>query len=49
LAAGAAQPLYTGYCLVLFVGLALTVLLINLFLPDLRSRRRVAGAFSRAF
>jgi 1-acyl-sn-glycerol-3-phosphate acyltransferase len=34
---------------VLFLGLALTVLLINLFLPNLRSRRRVAGSFSRVF
>jgi 1-acyl-sn-glycerol-3-phosphate acyltransferase len=49
LAAGAAQPLYTGYCLVLFLGLALTVLLINLFLPNLRRRRLVAGSFSRVF
>lgn len=44
-----AQPLYTAYCLALFAVLALTVLLINLFLPNLRGRRRVAGAFSRAF
>ncbi len=29
--------------------LGLTTLAINLFLPGLRSRRRVAGAFSRAF
>jgi 1-acyl-sn-glycerol-3-phosphate acyltransferase len=34
---------------VVFVGLALTVLLINLFIADLRRRRWMAGAFSRAF
>ena len=41
--------MYTGYCLVMFTVLGLTVLVINLFLPSLRRRRRVAGAFSRAF
>jgi|SRR5580658_6795177 1-acyl-sn-glycerol-3-phosphate acyltransferase len=45
----AAQWLYTGYCLVLFTALGLTVLAVNLFLPNLRRRRRVAGAASRAF
>jgi 1-acyl-sn-glycerol-3-phosphate acyltransferase len=45
----AARPLYTGYCLVVFVGLALTVLTINLFIANLRRRRLMAGAFSRAF
>ena len=40
--------LYTVYCLVLFVALALTVLAINCFLREPRARRRVAGAFSRA-
>ena len=41
--------MYTGYCLVVFTVLGLTVLVINLFLPSLRRRRLVAGAFSRAF
>ena len=41
--------LYTAYCLVLFTAMGLTVLAINLFLPGLRSRRRVAGTFSRGF
>lgn len=40
---------YTGYCFVLFTGMALTVLVINLFVRSLRARRHVAGAFSRAF
>jgi 1-acyl-sn-glycerol-3-phosphate acyltransferase len=34
---------------VLFIALGLTVLVVNLFLPSLRRRRLVAGAFSRAF
>jgi 1-acyl-sn-glycerol-3-phosphate acyltransferase len=42
------DALYTVYCSILFLVLALTVLVINGFLPDLRARRRVAGAFSRA-
>ncbi len=33
----------------LFVGMGLTVLGVNLFLPSLRRRRQVAGAFSRFF
>jgi 1-acyl-sn-glycerol-3-phosphate acyltransferase len=41
--------LYNAYCLVLFTALGLTVLVVNLFLPSLRRRRLVAGAFSRAF
>ena len=45
----AAQRLYTGYCLVLFTAMGLTVLGVNLFLPSLRRRRQVAGAMSRAF
>jgi 1-acyl-sn-glycerol-3-phosphate acyltransferase len=45
----AAQRLYTGYCLVLFTVIGLTVLVVNLFLTDLRRRRHVAGAASRAF
>ena len=40
---------YTGYCVALFMVLGLTVLVINLFLGNLRSRRAVAGAFARAF
>jgi 1-acyl-sn-glycerol-3-phosphate acyltransferase len=44
-----AQSLYTAYCLVVFMALGLTVLGVNLFLPNLRWRRLVAGAFSRAF
>ena len=43
------QPFYTGYCLVLFTVLGLTVLVVNMFLRNLRRRRLVAGAFSRAF
>ena len=43
------QPLYVGYCAVVFIILGLTVLGINLFLPSLRRRRLVAGTFSRAF
>jgi 1-acyl-sn-glycerol-3-phosphate acyltransferase len=34
---------------VLFTFMALTVLVINLFLPSLRGRRMMAGMFSRAF
>ncbi len=41
--------LYGIYCALLFLSLGLTVLLINLFLPNLRSRRQVAGSFSRGF
>ena len=40
---------YTIYCLVLFTALGTAVLIINSFVPDLRVRRRVAAAFSRAF
>jgi 1-acyl-sn-glycerol-3-phosphate acyltransferase len=43
------QPLYVAYCLVLFTVLGLTVLGVNLFLPNLRRRRLVAGVASRAF
>jgi 1-acyl-sn-glycerol-3-phosphate acyltransferase len=45
----AVQPLYIGYCAIVFIILGLTVLGVNLFLPSLRRRRLVAGAFSRAF
>jgi 1-acyl-sn-glycerol-3-phosphate acyltransferase len=41
--------LYAAYCLVLFLGMAMILLAINMFLPGLRSRRRVAGVFSRGF
>ncbi len=40
---------YTAYCGALFLVTGLSVLVINLFLPTLRPRRRVAGAFTRAF
>lgn len=43
------QPLYTAYCLAVFIVLGLTVLLVNLFVPSLRRRRLVAGTFSRVF
>jgi 1-acyl-sn-glycerol-3-phosphate acyltransferase len=43
------RPLYSAYCVALFTVLGLTVLVINLFLPSLRRRRRMAGVFSRAF
>lgn len=45
----ALQPLYVTYCAVLFLGLGMTVLVINLFPHSLRRRRLVAGVFSRAF
>ena len=43
------QRLYAVYCALLFIALGLTTLIINLFLPSLRRRRQVAGAFSRGF
>jgi 1-acyl-sn-glycerol-3-phosphate acyltransferase len=43
------QSLYTTYCIVLFVVMGMTTLVINLFVPNLRRRRQVAGAFSRGF
>ena len=45
----AVRRLYSAYCIVLFTVLGLTVLVINLFLPSLRRRRRMAGIISRAF
>jgi 1-acyl-sn-glycerol-3-phosphate acyltransferase len=45
----AVRPLYSAYCIAMFTVLGLTVLVINLFLPSLRRRRRMAGIFSRAF
>ncbi|HTV98180.1 MAG TPA: lysophospholipid acyltransferase family protein [Steroidobacteraceae bacterium] len=43
------ERIFSVYCLVIFALLAVLALTINLFLPSLRARRRVAGAFSRAF
>jgi 1-acyl-sn-glycerol-3-phosphate acyltransferase len=43
------QRLYSAYCIVLFTALSLITLTINLFLPSLKARRRVAGMFSRWF
>jgi 1-acyl-sn-glycerol-3-phosphate acyltransferase len=43
------QRLYALYCMALFLVLGLTTLIVNLCLPNPRRRRRVAGAFSRAF
>lgn len=43
------QRLYSVYCIVLFTALSLITLTVNLFLPSLKARRRVAGAFSRWF
>jgi 1-acyl-sn-glycerol-3-phosphate acyltransferase len=40
---------FTAYSLVLFTVLALTALTVNLFLPTLRARRRVAGTAARVF
>lgn len=40
---------YVAYCLVSFTALGLAVLGINLFLPNLRHRRVVAGSVGRAF
>ncbi len=40
---------YTLYCAILFLLLGASVLLINSFVAELRQRRVVAGAFSRAF
>jgi 1-acyl-sn-glycerol-3-phosphate acyltransferase len=40
---------FTAYSLVLFAVLALIALTVNLFLPTLRARRRVAGTLARVF
>ena len=40
---------YAAYCLVSFTVMGLAVLTINLFLPNLRGRRVVAGTGGRAF
>jgi 1-acyl-sn-glycerol-3-phosphate acyltransferase len=43
------QTLYRTYGVVLFLALGMTTLVINLFVPNLRRRRQVAGALSRSF
>ncbi len=43
------QRLYAAYGIVLFTTLSLITLTVNLFVPSLKGRRRVAGAFSRGF
>jgi 1-acyl-sn-glycerol-3-phosphate acyltransferase len=43
------QRLYGAYCLGWFTFLGLITLVVNLFLPALRPRRRVAGAAARWF
>ena len=43
------QRLYAAYCIALFLALGMATLIINLFVPGLRQRRRIAGIFSRAF
>ena len=43
------QRLYSAYCIVLFTALSLITLTINLFLPSLKARRRVAGTSARWF
>jgi 1-acyl-sn-glycerol-3-phosphate acyltransferase len=40
---------YVAYCLVSFTVMGLTVLAINMFLPNLRQRRVVAGTLGRLF
>jgi 1-acyl-sn-glycerol-3-phosphate acyltransferase len=44
-----AHYLYAVYCLLAFTTMGLTVLVVNTFLPRVRLRRRVAGAFSQGF
>ena len=43
------QLLYAGYCAVVFLLLGLVTLLVNLFVPGVPMRRRIARIFSRAF
>jgi 1-acyl-sn-glycerol-3-phosphate acyltransferase len=43
------QRLFALYCIALFTVLGTATLVINLFVPGARRRRRVAGAFSRGF
>ncbi|MGO9932536.1 MAG: lysophospholipid acyltransferase family protein [Steroidobacteraceae bacterium] len=40
---------YLAYCLLTFTALGLTVLAVNMFLPQLRQRRAAAGVFARTF
>jgi 1-acyl-sn-glycerol-3-phosphate acyltransferase len=47
--AGLLQRPYAAYCIALFTVMAVMAFALNLFLPTLRARRRVAGAFSRGF
>jgi 1-acyl-sn-glycerol-3-phosphate acyltransferase len=41
--------MYTAYCAAAFVLFGMTTLVVNIFLPNLRRRRQVAGVTSRAF
>jgi len=41
--------LYALHCIVVFTGLVVTTLMVNLFIPGPRRRRRIAGIFSRGF
>ncbi len=41
--------LYGAYCLIAFTTLAISALIVNLFVPSLRTRRRVAASFARVF
>ena len=43
------QRSYTTYCGVLFLIIGMSTLIINLFVPSLMTRRRVAGTLSRLF
>ena len=47
--AGLRQRLYAIYCIALFTVMAVGALVLCLFLPTLRARRRVAGAVCRGF
>ena len=40
---------YAAYCLIAFTSLAISALIVNLFVPGLRTRRRVAASFARLF
>jgi 1-acyl-sn-glycerol-3-phosphate acyltransferase len=41
--------MYTAYCAIALLVLGFSVLVVNLFLPNLRRRRQVAGVFARTF
>jgi 1-acyl-sn-glycerol-3-phosphate acyltransferase len=43
------QRVYAAYCIALFFVLGMTALIVNLFVPGLRTRRHVARVFSRLF